>query len=244
MHDDDALLEFAEEVPAPPPPAEEPWRVLVVDDDEEVHLVTALTLRHARVDGAALELVHADSCVAAMRALSADGPFAVAVVDVVMESAHAGLDLAAWIRETLGDHDLRIVLRTGQPGAAVETQLGERYDIHDYLGKAETTGRTLTTRVMGAVRAFRDLSGLRAENDALRVAFDHVASGGARDALPSLATTLLQRPRGRVGTCETAVPVGPDAWLETPDADPPNRIERLRIAAFSRLLTRSAQARP
>jgi CheY-like chemotaxis protein len=138
---DDAVFAFAEELP-PPPPAR-PWRVLVVDDDEEIFLVTEMTLRRTRVDGAPLELVYASSGDEARRRLQTEGPFAVAVLDVVMETPTAGLELCQWIREHLGDHDVRLLVRTGQPGGASdETKVAEEYDIHDFLAKTETTGRS------------------------------------------------------------------------------------------------------
>lgn len=237
MNDDD-LLAFAEDDPAPVAAGGEPWKVLVVDDDEEVHLVTALTLRHVLVDGAPLGVSHADSFAAARRAFAEEGPFAVAVLDVVMEAAHAGLDLAEWVRRDLHDRDVRLLLRTGQPGDAREAQLSETYDIHDYLPKAETTGYSLQTRVMGAVRAWRDLAQARAEGLALRAAIDHLAAGGPLAGLPALAPALLDPPRGQIVGVDTGVPVGPDAWLQTPAGDAPNRVERWRIAALSDTIAR------
>ena len=235
---DDAPFDFAEE--HPPIAAGTPWRVLVVDDDEEVFLVTEMTLRRSRVDGAPLELVYASDSAKARHALQASGPFSVALVDVVMDTPTAGLDLCRWIREQLRDPDIRLLVRTGQPGGASdETKLSEEYDIHDFLAKTETTGRALTTRVAGAVRAWRDLARARAESAALRLALE--LTPPPLEPLVQAAPRLLLPPRGHVqegGHDGTALWGG---WrLHTPDERPLQARERARLEALTALLEEEA----
>jgi len=40
------------------------------------------------------------------------------LLDVIMETDQAGLDLVEFIRDTLKNETVRIILRTGQPGQA------------------------------------------------------------------------------------------------------------------------------
>ena len=57
---------------------------------------------------------------------------AIAFIDVVMETDHAGLELVKWIREEHKNKTIRLILRTGQPGQAPEEDVIVNYDINDY----------------------------------------------------------------------------------------------------------------
>jgi ActR/RegA family two-component response regulator len=56
-----------------------------------------------------------------------------------MEQDDAGLHLVRYIRETLRLADVRIILRTGQPGYAPEIDAIRDFDINDYRTKSELT---------------------------------------------------------------------------------------------------------
>ncbi len=52
--------------------------------------------------------------------MRANPDVAVVLLDVIMESDTAGLDLVEFIRKELKNETVRIILRTGQPGQAPE----------------------------------------------------------------------------------------------------------------------------
>lgn len=144
-----------------------PWRVLVTDDDEEVHRATAFALRGIVIDGRPLELLHAHSAIEAESILRSVSGIAVAMLDVVMETPHAGLGLVEIIRNEIGLRNLRIVLRTGQPGYAPELDVIRRYDINDYRTKSELTQTRLITTLTAAIRAYAQLDAIEASNRGL-----------------------------------------------------------------------------
>ncbi|WP_246138306.1 response regulator [Nitrospirillum viridazoti] len=111
-------LFLAEDAPATRAPELPPWPILVVDDDEEVHIMTRLVLSRLTYKGRPLELLTARSAAEAAGILTRRGDIAVALLDIVMETDDAGLVLARRIREEFDNNDVRIVLRTGQPGQA------------------------------------------------------------------------------------------------------------------------------
>ena len=76
----------------------------------------------------------------------------VALIDVVMETDHAGLELCQYIREVMQNRFLQIFVRTGQPGVAPERTVIDRYDIQGYLSKAEATEDKLYTVVKAGAR--------------------------------------------------------------------------------------------
>ena len=79
----------------------QPWRVLVVDDDQDVHEATRFGLAHLLILGRPLELLHAHSACEALELLQREGDIAVILLDVVMESDDAGLKLPRQIRKDL-----------------------------------------------------------------------------------------------------------------------------------------------
>ncbi|NKD54745.1 MULTISPECIES: HD domain-containing phosphohydrolase [unclassified Haematospirillum] len=138
------------------------WPVLIVDDEPEVHRVTELALAGFRFADRPLEIINAMSAAEARKILELRSDIAVILLDVVMETEHAGLDLAQWIRNGLGNTDVRIVLRTGQPGQAPEREVITTYDINDYKEKTELTARKLHTLFFSCLRSWRDIKTLEA----------------------------------------------------------------------------------
>jgi CheY-like chemotaxis protein len=141
-----------------------PWRILIVDDDVDVHVVTKFALSTARFQGRRLSFVHAYSAAEALAKLRETGDIALILLDVMMETTDAGLQLARQIREE-GNDLVRIVLRTGQPGQAVEHSIIVDYDINDFWSKADLTTRKLFTTVIAALRAYATLARAAAARD-------------------------------------------------------------------------------
>lgn len=133
------------------------WKILVVDDDQDVHQATQLALRGLQVEGRTLGLLHAYSGSEAQSMIEQHEDLAVMLLDVVMESDSAGLDLVREVRDKHRRGALRIILRTGQPGYAPELDTIRDYDINDYKTKSELTRIRLFTSLTTAVRAYRQI---------------------------------------------------------------------------------------
>jgi len=133
------------------------WKILIVDDEPEVHAATLLALRGLMVEGRPLDFFHAHSAREAEQVLTTEPDLAVMLLDVVMESDDAGLELVRRTRKTLGRTDIRIILRTGQPGYAPEVDTIRDYDINDYKNKAELTRTRLFISLTVAIRSYRQI---------------------------------------------------------------------------------------
>ncbi len=138
----------------------DPWLVLVVDDEPEVHAVTRLALARLRYRGRPLRLLSSLTAADAERVLRETPDIAIVLLDVVMETEDAGLRLVRTIREVIGNHAVRIILRTGQPGQAPEEDVVLAYDINDYKSKTELTSQKLFTSVVAALRGYTDMQAL------------------------------------------------------------------------------------
>ena len=137
-----------------------PWKILIADDEEEVHQVTEVAMIDIVFKGRPLEFLHAYSAREACDILAAQPDIAIILLDVVMETDNAGLKLVRHIREQMGNRRLRIVLRTGQPGQAPERDVVVDYDINDYKSKTELTRQKLLTCVVSALRSYDDIVAL------------------------------------------------------------------------------------
>lgn len=133
------------------------WVIMIVDDEADVHEVTRIALRRLVFDGAGMEFLSAYSAADAQTMLQLHPETAVILLDVVMESENAGLDLVHFIREEMGNHMIQIILRTGHPGQAPEENVTIDYEINDYHEKSELTSQKLKTAVITALRAYRSL---------------------------------------------------------------------------------------
>jgi len=154
----------------------EPIRVLVADDEPDVLAVTRLSLRGMRHGGRPVELVPTTTGAGTVAAMKADPGIAVILLDVVMETDTAGLDACRTIREELGNRYVRILLRTGQPGAAPERATIDDYDIDGYLPKAELTTNRLYAAVRTALKAYEELVDLDRHRRALLLLNETAAS--------------------------------------------------------------------
>jgi len=149
-----------------------PWKLLVIDDDEEVHRVTRFALRGVEIEGRPVELLHAHSAREGESVLRQHPNIACILLDVVMETPDAGLSLVQVIRESIGNTMVRIILRTGQPGQAPELDVVQRYDINDYKQKSELSNTRLLTTLIAACRSYQQLCLIEANRRGLRMIID------------------------------------------------------------------------
>ena len=174
-----------------------PWRVLIVDDDVDVHVVTKFSLSNTSFLGRRLSFLHAYSGAEALTVLRNTPDVAVVLLDVIMETNDAGLQVARRIRDELDNRLVRIVLRTGQPGQALEHSIILDYDINDFWCKTDLTTRKLFTTVISSLRTYSSL--LKAEQ---RVAALCAALDKARQleaALERHALLLKLDRHGKIG---------------------------------------------
>jgi diguanylate cyclase (GGDEF)-like protein len=136
------------------------WRVLIVDDEPDVHRATTFAMAGVSIMDRQLEFLHAYSAGQAAEILQQERDIAVVLLDVVMEREHAGLELIRTIRDDLRLLDLRIILRTGQPGQAPEIETIHDYDINDYKTKSELTRTKLYATITAAIRAYKQIRAL------------------------------------------------------------------------------------
>lgn len=171
----------------------EPWTVLLVDDDVQMHQVTRLALTGFRFDGRKLNLISAHSGQEARQICQQTNNIALALVDVVMETEHAGLDLVKFIRDELDNSLMRVVLRTGQAGQAPEDIVIREYEIDDYKEKTELTTQKLKTLLYSMLRSYRDLCLIEQQKLGLRKVIESSAKVQNTSTLKTYASSVLEQ---------------------------------------------------
>lgn len=238
ISDEDEIL-FADDEPEADglPAALGPWKVLIVDDEEQVHAVTRMVLADFRFRERGLTFLSARSAAEGRALLEQHPDIAVVFLDVVMESEHAGLDLAREIRGPLENQFVRIVLRTGQPGQAPEQRVIVDYDINDYKEKSELTANKLFVTMVTALRSYADIITIEKSRRAL----ENIISASAR---LFQAPSMKQFLSGLLAQIEVLFEIGLDAVLvsaRSEEGDPnlslvdlqaiDRRVDLLRVVA-------------
>ena len=171
VFDDDQLIYDAEETVVPTLDIalaeRENWTVLIIDDEPDVHRATQLALNHFKFEAKPLTFFSAYSMATGKQLIAAHPETAFILLDVVMETNDAGLQLVHYIREELKNWQVRIILRTGHPGEAPEEAVILNYDINDYKLKVELTRQRLLTTTIAALRSYRDLITIEQQKEKL-----------------------------------------------------------------------------
>ena len=197
-HDEEALANSEEQQSLS-------WKVLIVDDEPSIHEVTLLALKRFEFQGHGLFFLHAYSAAEARKLLQEHDNITVAFVDVVMETDDAGLKLVEYIRNDLKNQMIRLVLRTGQPGAAPESSVIQNYDINDYKEKSELTKQKLTSTLYTALRSYRDLLALDQNRKGLEQVVSSTSTLYSIHDMNNFVNGLLKQVMSVVGTAGDTV---------------------------------------
>lgn len=137
------------------------YKLLIVDDDESVHVITKAVIGSMRFKTYGFDIMSAYSAAEAKEMLRKHDDIALAFVDVIMETSDAGLLLVDHIRDVLKYDLIRLIIRTGQPGEAPEMSVIDRYDIDDYKEKTELTVEKLYTTIRTSIKQYVQLCDLK-----------------------------------------------------------------------------------
>ncbi len=186
------LFDFAEDDQHDANSAElEAWKILIVDDDEDVHEATRFALKNQKILGKPLDICSVYSATDAREVLQTAPQFACIILDVVMETPDAGLKLVSFIREQLNEDTTRIILRTGQPGYAPEMEVIEKYDINDYKSKDELTRNRLITTLTSSIRSYQQIKTIKANKEGLAMIINGAPTLFSERAIGTFAKGVL-----------------------------------------------------
>jgi signal transduction histidine kinase len=191
MAEEADFVTLIDDAPEAPAALGQPWKIAIIDDDPAVHDGTRFALSDYSLHGRGLELLSARSAAEARLLLAEHPDIAVILLDVVMETEGAGLELVEHVRSEMRNETVRIILRTGQPGQAPERRVVVDYDINDYKAKTELTAEKLFTALTAALRSYEQLLRLTQTRRGLEIIIDAAASLFDFRSLQRLAEGVL-----------------------------------------------------
>ena len=140
---------------------------MLVDDEDDIRAALRLALVDVRVGERTLQLLEAKSSEDAKTRLTEHPDTALILLDVVMETKNAGLELVRHIREELGNHQTQIVLVTGQPGHVTQREVITRYAINGYHLKSDLSADKIFSSVHSGLRSYQALVALQLQQQQL-----------------------------------------------------------------------------
>ncbi len=170
-----------------------PYKIMIADDDLEVHTITKMMLQSFEFEGKRLEFIDVFTGKETKEALQDHPDTAVLFLDVVMEDLHSGLDVVNYLRQNLHNSLTRIILRTGQPGEAPEDRIIRDYDINDYRLKTDMTVSRLNTSLYTALRNYRDLCKIEKNKQGLEKIVRASAKLFRHNSMSDFFSTILQQ---------------------------------------------------
>ena len=169
---DDVLHLIDDTGAAPEDTSARKWKIAVIDDDHAVHEGTRFALSDYSLNGQGLEILSAYSAAEGRTLMRSHSDIAAVLLDVIMETDIAGLELVEYIRNEIRNETVRIILRTGQPGQAPERRVIVQYDINDYKAKTELTADKLFTSLTAALRSYQQLERMVQTRRGLEIIID------------------------------------------------------------------------
>ena len=173
---------FADEDDKKSKAIKEVYKILIVDDDESVHTITNTALKTIHFEDFTIKAFSVYSAKEAKEVLANNNDFALALVDVIMETDEAGLELVDFIRNVLKNDVIRLVIRTGQAHTFSAMEVIARYDINDFKEKTEFTLESLFITIRSAIREYSQLIALTHDLKEQKLALDAHAIVAITDA--------------------------------------------------------------
>lgn len=133
------------------------YKILIVDDDQSIHDITNMAFKSMQFSDFELEVYSAYSGPEARIMLEQHNDIALALIDVVMDTPEAGLELVNYIRNDLENKLIRLIIRTGQANDFPQMHVIQHYDINDFKEKTELTLERLYTTIRTSIKQYEQL---------------------------------------------------------------------------------------
>lgn len=133
------------------------FKVLIVDDEQSIHDITNITINSMDFIAFDVEILNALSAKEAKEIFTKHNDIAVALIDVVMETPEAGLELVDYIRHDLNNQDIRLIVRTGQANEFLQMEVVKKYDINDFKEKTELSVERLFTTIRTSIKQYEQI---------------------------------------------------------------------------------------
>ncbi len=149
-------------------------KILVADDEKDIHVLTKNVLRKFEYENKELEIISTYTGKETIEVLKENPDIVLVLLDVIMETDDAGLEVCKKIRNELNNHLIQIILRTGQASDIPPYKVVKEYEINDYKEKTELSSEKLKISLITAIRAYENLKELKEANEKIEFLIDEI----------------------------------------------------------------------
>ncbi|RQO36146.1 hypothetical protein DBR37_07405 [Herminiimonas sp. KBW02] len=167
------------------------WQVLIIGGDADVHTATTFALSNVEIQNRPLAFLHAHTAQQAREVLAQEAHVAVILLDIDADQQDEGLQLVHYIRDVLHRAEVRIILRTDQPGYTPGIDAIQQFDINDYKSKSELTQIKLFTAVTAAIRSYEQICTINSSSSGLDMILRASTELMALQSLEEFATGVV-----------------------------------------------------
>lgn len=134
---------------------EHPSKILIVDDQEDILLITRMSLRRLHWKNQSLDLHLASSGSESIAFIKDHPDTQVVIMDIMMEYDRAGLDAIDAIHAL--QPQIQLIVQTAQAGLLSEQEVIRNYPIVNYLTKSADSSQRLGNMVLLALKNYERL---------------------------------------------------------------------------------------
>lgn len=145
--------------------SEKYWEVLVVDDDIAVHDVIKEELQNISIQNKSVKLLHAHNAKEAKELLKENADTALAFIDISMETPDAGLELVEYIRNTLHNENIRIIMVDSGDSRVPADEILDSYDINGYKEREDILSDKFYLIIRTALKQYEQYKEIKFSRD-------------------------------------------------------------------------------
>jgi len=128
-----------------------PFKILVVDDEIDVFVMTKIVLKRLKHKGREIDIHYTDCGTDAIEFLKYHNDVGLVLLDIVMESENAGYEVVDYLRNEKKNDKTSIYIRTGYSGAVPTEYMHLVRGIDGYISKVEQTAEVLNGLVCESI---------------------------------------------------------------------------------------------
>ncbi|ADN09997.1 EAL domain-containing response regulator [Sulfurimonas autotrophica] len=141
------------------------WEILLVDDNTKLHELIKNNLNGILINKKKVKILHAYNAAEAKELIGKNSDIAIAFIDIAMQAPDAGLELVNYIRNTLYNTSMRIIIIDSESLPVPASDIIEHYDINDYKDQRCIESQKLFTTIRTAIKQYQQFKDLKDKKD-------------------------------------------------------------------------------
>jgi len=141
------------------------WEILLVDDNTHLHDIVEKSFDEIFINNKKVKMLPAHNAEEAKKLIEKNSDIAIAFIDIAMQTPEAGLELVDYIRHTLYNTSMRIVIINSDDSPIPAADILDHYDINDYKDTRCIESQRLFITIRTAVKQYQQFKDLQDKRD-------------------------------------------------------------------------------